>query len=227
MNEISIFVDESGGQNGHSKYYALTLVFHDQSNNIAKTLYEHERGLAIRGLANLPFHAGPILNGHDEYEGLDFKTRKSYFSLFFMDVQKMPIAYHTFVYKRNDVGDSAKLTARMKRDLISLFFDKLDYFQSFDKVKIYYDNGQEMVAHALHGAVEYAISKESILFRKTKASDFMLAQAADLFCTLEITALKYRNKEATNTDYKMFGSARDFKTNYMKAAKRKRLYRQS
>lgn len=28
---LSIFADESGGQNGTSKYYLLTLVLHDQS----------------------------------------------------------------------------------------------------------------------------------------------------------------------------------------------------
>ena len=111
----------------------------------------------------------------------------------------------------------------MKRDIITLLFDNLEFFQSYDKVKIYYDNGQEIVAHALRGAVEYALSKESILFRKTNAADFMLAQAADMLCTLELTAEKYRNKEASRTDIKMFGNAHAFKNNYMKAIKRKRL----
>lgn len=31
---LSIFADESGGQNGTSKYYLLTLVFHDQAQTI-------------------------------------------------------------------------------------------------------------------------------------------------------------------------------------------------
>lgn len=68
MSEISIFVDESGGQDGHSKYYVLTLVFHNQSLSIEEQLHEHKRGLAIRGFADIPFHAGPILTGHDDYE---------------------------------------------------------------------------------------------------------------------------------------------------------------
>ena len=223
MSEISIFVDESGGQDGHSKYYVLTLVFHDQSLSIEEQLYEHKRGLAIRGFADIPFHAGPILTGHDDYEHMDFKTRKSYFTLFFMDIQKLPITYQTFLYKRKEVGGSTQLATKMKRDVITLLFDNLEFFQSYDKVKIYYDNGQEIVAHALRGAVEYALSKESVLFRKTNAADFMLAQAADMLCTLELTAEKYRNKEATRSDIKMFGNAHAFKNNYMKAIKRKRL----
>lgn len=163
------------------------------------------------------------MTGHDDFEYMDFETRKSYLTLFFISVQKLPITYQTFLYKRKEVGDSTRLAIKMKRDIITLLFDNLEFFQSYDKVKIYYDNGQEIVAHALRGAVEYALSKESVLFRKTNAADFMLAQAADMLCTLELTAEKYRNKEATRTDIKMFGNAHAFKNNYMKAIKRKRL----
>ena len=35
MAECSIFVDESGGQRGHSKYYGITLVLHNQADDIA------------------------------------------------------------------------------------------------------------------------------------------------------------------------------------------------
>lgn len=80
-----------------------------------------------------------------------------------------------------------------------------------------------MVSSALHAAVEYALSKESVLYRKTKSSDFLLSQAADMICTLELTACKFHNHESTSTDEKMFGSASSFKNNYMKAVKRKRL----
>ena len=71
-------------------------------------------------------------------------------------------------------------------------------------------DGMEDVAHAVHGAVEYTLSKNGLMYRKTCASEFMLAQAADLLCTLELTALKYKNGEATRTDEKFFGSASTF-----------------
>lgn len=84
LGEIGIFVDESGGQGGRSKYYVLTLVFHDQGKDIAPELKKYREGLAMRKLKELPFHAGPLMNGHDEYGGMDFSTRKSYFALFFL-----------------------------------------------------------------------------------------------------------------------------------------------
>ena len=71
MSEVRIFVDESGGQGGDSKYYVLTMLFHDQADDIAPIIDCHRKGLAERGLLDLPFHAGPLMNGHDQYEGIE------------------------------------------------------------------------------------------------------------------------------------------------------------
>ena len=119
------------------------------------------------------------------------------FSLFFLTLQHLPITYQSFLYRRSELAGADGLAARMKQDIVNLLFDELEYFQSFDKVKVYYDDGQNMVASALHAAVEYALSKESVLYRKTKSSDFLLSQAADMICTFELTACKFHNHEST------------------------------
>ncbi len=225
MGEISIFVDESGDQGGMSKYYALTLVFHDQSHSLEPCLGEHLKGLRARGLRDIPFHANPILNGHDAYKNMDFSTRKAYFMLFFQDVQHLPISYHAFLYRRKEYPDRESLAGRMKRDVVNFLFDNLDYFQSFGEIKIYYDNGQDMVAQVLREAIGYALSKNGLLYRTARADRFTLSQAADMLCTLELTAVKYERGEQTRTDEMMFGSARAFKRNYFKAARRMRLSR--
>lgn len=51
--------------------------------------------------------------------------------------------------------------------------------------------------------------------------DYRLEQAADLMCTIELTALKFKAGENTETDHKMFGDWRSFKQNYLKALRRK------
>lgn len=35
MHELSVFVDESGNMGEDSRYYLLTLLFHDQSDDIS------------------------------------------------------------------------------------------------------------------------------------------------------------------------------------------------
>lgn len=221
--DLSIFVDESGGQGGHSRYYVLTLVFHSQSDDIASQMERYRLGLKARGLEDVPFHAGPLMTGHDEYEGMDLRVRKSYFSLFFLMLQHLPIRYQSFVYRRSEFATGDDLAARMRRDVTNLLFDRLAFFQSFQTVKVYYDDGQQIVARALHAAVEYVLSSGSLMYRKTRATDFVLAQAADMLCTLELTARKFEDGASTRTDEKFFGSPRNFRRNYLKIVRRKRL----
>ena len=38
MRELSVFVDESGDLGGESKYYLLALVFHDQADDLRRTI---------------------------------------------------------------------------------------------------------------------------------------------------------------------------------------------
>lgn len=175
------------------------------------------------GLKISPLHAGPLLTGHDSYGGMDIKDRKGCLTMFFQLLQHLPIRYATFVYRRSELVSDDAFVSRMRRDVVGLIFDNLEYFQAFDEVKVYYDNGQEIVAEALRGAIEYAISKDSLLYRKTRSTDYVLEQVADMLCTLESTAVKFRNKEATRTDAKFFGDAHSFKNNYMKSMKRKRM----
>ena len=57
MAEISIFADESGEQGFQSKYYALTLVFHDQSEPVIPMFEGYEQTLRDAGLPDIHSHA--------------------------------------------------------------------------------------------------------------------------------------------------------------------------
>ncbi|MBQ9002641.1 MAG: DUF3800 domain-containing protein [Eggerthellaceae bacterium] len=223
MADCSIFIDETGGQSGHSRYYAITLVFHDQSIDLTGTIAKYEAALKVRNLADIPFHGSPCMNGHDEYENLSLESRKSMFVAFFVLLQHLPIRYRTFLYKRKELPSEQAFVTRMRKDIIMCLYDELEYFQSFDSVKIYYDGAQAIVRQSVRGAVEYALSKSGTVFRTASPAEYRLAQAADMICTLELTAQKYRAHETTRTDEKFFGNAGAFKNNYMKSLKRKRL----
>ena len=223
QTECSIFVDETGSEGGRSRYYALTLVFHEQADDIETAVAKYEAALRDRGLDNLPFHASPLLNGHDQYSGLDISVRKSMFMAFFIMLRHLPIRYRTFMYRQSEYAGRAELFTRLRKDMTAFLFDGLAWFQSFDVVKIYYDDGQKVVTQSLHAAVEYVLSRKSLLYRNASPSEYRLAQAADMLCTLELTAQKFRAREATRTDEKFFGSAGAFRNNFMKIIKRKRL----
>ena len=82
MREPSIFVDESGSDGLSDRHYLLTVVMHDQSENIADSVAAYEGALCAKELPNIPFHASPLMNGKDWYSELDLRTRKMLLSSF-------------------------------------------------------------------------------------------------------------------------------------------------
>lgn len=140
--ELSIFVDESGDRGGKARYYLLTPVFHDQADSISEAVTGHEAKLTRADLPNITFHSKPLMNGHKDYEFLGLEQRKAMLAYFSSFARKLPISYITFVYRRSQFEDSARLMERMGRDISSAMVEHLGFFQPFDDVKVYYDNGQ-------------------------------------------------------------------------------------
>ena len=191
-------------------------MFHEQDSGIDKQTELYENALHDKGLPDIPLHTSPLLNGHDDYEGMDIQDRKRLLQAFFTMLQHMPIKHHAFSYKKSDFKSDAALITRMKRDVVNLVFDNLEYLQRFDKVKAYYDDGQYVVTKFLHDAVEHALASNAVMHKDGSPKDYRLAQAADLICTLELTALKFEAKEHTKTDGRFSGAFGSFKKNYLK-----------
>lgn len=159
MRELSIFVDESGSDGLSDRHYLLTVVMHDQSESIADSIAAYEGALRAKGLPDIPFHASPLMNGKDQYSGLDLRTRKMLLGSFRVFFRHMPVRYHTFAYATKQFASLDKLAGTMRRDLVNFLFDNLAELQSYDMVKVYYDNGQHSIAESLHRAVEYALRR--------------------------------------------------------------------
>ena len=224
MREISIFVDESGDAGETSRFYLITLVFHEQNLNISNVIAVYEQDLARRNMADIPMHLGPLMNGNDDYKFLTIAERKQYLSCFRILVEHMPFSYITLAYEKAHFNDEiAKLLMRMKRDLTQFLFDRFEYLSRFEAVKVYYDNGQSVVAEAIHDAVEYVLAKNAIIYKDASPRDYRLFQVADYICSLELIDAKYSCGAQSNTDERFFGAYGSFKKNWLKKLRRKRL----
>lgn len=75
---LSIFIDESGDFGfikDASKYYLITMVFHDQKLNISSNI-EKIKGKPV-------FHAGPIIRREPPFQDSTIEERKKYFNQYF------------------------------------------------------------------------------------------------------------------------------------------------
>lgn len=224
MSELSIFVDESGDfgtYEPHAPFYLFTLVFHNQDNSIAEQINHLEHSLADLGLDSKHcFHAGPIIRREEDYQNFSISERRKCLNKILTFAKSSDITYITFSVEKKHFSDSLQLTVALSKKLSSFIRDEYAFFNAFDKIIVYYDNGQVELNKLL--ASVFAIMLPQAEFRKVMPADYRLFQVADLFCTLELVCLKDEYYILSKSEETFFGSMRDMKKNYLKPMYKKR-----
>lgn len=81
-----------------------------------------------------------------------------------------------------------KVEARMARGLSLFLRENLRFFQSFERIIRYYDNGQKQITRMLNSVLATELVEYDI--RRVLPKDYKLFQAADLICTLTLIDAK-------------------------------------
>lgn len=223
MGDLSVFIDESGDTGSVSRYYLVTLVMHDQRDSVEMRDKAYRIHLANSNLPDLPFHFSPLMNGHGSYAVASLDVRKALLAKFRRFAENLPFKYRTFAYEKSHFESPGSLQEKLSQELTGYLQINLDYFQTFSQIKIYYDNGQSVVTHAIRRAFVKALGDKAVVFRLVDPESFRLFQLADYLCGLELAALKYDRKQQTATDGIFFGGSTAFKKNYLKKIRKKRL----
>lgn len=224
MNELSIFVDESGDfgtYEPHTPFYLFTLVFHKQSNSIEEQISHLEHGLADIGFdVKHCFHAGPIIRREEDYQNLSIIERRKCLNRILTFAKSCDISYITFSVEKRHMSDSLSLIVVLSKQLSTFIRDEYAFFAQFDKIIIYYDNGQVELNKLL--ASVFTVMLPQVEFRKVMPADYRLFQVADLFCTLELIGHKDESHIMSKSEEAFFGSMRDMRKNYLKPMYKKR-----
>lgn len=221
MEELSIFIDESGDVGCVSDFYLVSLVFHEQRFDIGENIRLYELALREHGLDRMPFHFNPLINGNDDYRWQGIQRRKQQLHAFVTFFEHLPITHKVFVYDKKMAKGFDGLATAIERDLKVFLFDHLGYIQKFDVVKIYYDGGQSVVTRAVHQAIASCISREAIEYKDATAGRYRLSQVADYVCGIELTKLKFERHLETKTDAAFFGAYGNFKKSFYKKLRKK------
>lgn len=99
MKELSIFIDESGdfGEYDHkSPYYIITMVFHNQSDDIAPAIEKLNTELSYLGLGDICIHTGPIIRKEEIYVNMDVVKRRRIFNKMIAFLRQTDIKYKSF-----------------------------------------------------------------------------------------------------------------------------------
>lgn len=222
---LSIFIDESGDFgpfDPHAPFYLVTMVLHEQDEPIAEGIQILENHVQNLGFdAHHAIHTGPLIRRESIYYNHTIEERRQLFNSLFHFARRAPIHYISVCVLKRECRDIINLTAKLSRAISDILRKYESYFTCFDRIIVYYDNGQVELTKILTSV--FASLFSHVEFRKVQPVDYKLFQVADLICTLELLAAKKETTQFSSSENNFFGSVRDFKKNYLKNIQKKLL----
>ena len=123
-------------------------------------------------------------------------------------------SFKCFHIEKKHIADTVEASGKLSKQLASFIRENYTDFLTYDKIKVYYDNGQIELTRILSLVLNALLPK--VEFRRVIPSDYRLFQVADLICTLELERLKMENKMISKHELEFWGKESEFKKNYLK-----------
>ncbi len=224
MKELSVFIDESGDFGEITErpaYYLVTLLFHDQMNDIASNVKKLEESTKNSGFAFEYIHTGPVIRREDVFAGLSIDERRKLLFKMLNFIASSPITYEVTVVNRKEAPDKITLSGRLGREISNVIEKHKAFFNSFDKIIVYYDNGQIELGAILNTV--FSIHFANVEFRKAEPQKYRLLQAADFICSMELLKIKKDENRLSKSEKQFFYKPQELKKSFFKTVDKKRL----
>lgn len=211
MKRLNIFVDETG-EFGFGKYaselYGVSFTFHEQDDDITNELLNLNKRLEFIGYTNM-IHMADLIMRRGEYTSFDIKKRKSIFNSIYEFSKRIPVKYHTIIVEKKYANNSKILRKKLVVELDNLLKDNENYFNKFDKIVMYYDNGQEILGTILDSVFSRFENFEHRIHFDHKEK--RLFQVSDMLTFIDKYDYKYKNKISFTKGEKYFFSTNDIR----------------
>ena len=220
-----MFVDESGSFDASvdsSRFYIVCMVFHDQSSGIEEAISWLNASLINSGIdADRAIHAGPLVRMEEPYRKLRREERRLIFAKLLAFTRNIDIAYKCFCIDKRWIDSADKLHDALLQQMMAYLVVRADEFNEYDRVKVYYDNGQAPVSKVLKEAFSIYSSKTEFV-PDVKPENYRLFQVADMICALELVRHKLEvNGHLDAVEDKFFYGERGLRKNYLRAIQAK------
>ena len=208
---LNIFVDESGDFGfikGSSDLYAVSFTLHESADSIQnelKYLNEKLTGLNYNGMIHLAY----LVAKRGDYSHFKLERRKSIFWAIFYFSSRVKVKLKTIVIDKKYINKKMQLNVALAREIGQFINDNKEYLESFDKIVIYYDNGQETLATILDAifATNPKVERR-VDFDHTKKRLF---QVSDMLTVIDKMDYKRKNKIPFTKAEKYFFTGKDFR----------------
>ncbi len=225
IKNLSVFIDESGDFGDYSytsPYYMVSMVFHDQRIDISEDISTLDRHIRELGFPPHAVHMGPLIRRESIYTRYsDENKRASLINAMYHFTRKLDIHYLCPYICKTENQNSIELYGKLSHEISSQLREHIDFLNSYDKIIIYYDNGQHELTKVITSVFNTLF--DNVELRKVIPTDYKLFQVADLICTWELLALKASKGSFSSSENRFFNSPSSFLRNRYKLIARKKL----
>ena len=124
-----------------------------------------------------------------------------------------------FLFSKKIYKNPYRLQAQISRELNDFIVLNKKYLDGFDKINIYYDNGQHELTKILNAV--FALNLNNYELKLVLPVDYKLFQIADMVCALTLTNEKIKKHGLSRSEEYIFHSKKDFKKDFFKDLIRK------
>ena len=211
IKRLNIFIDESGDfgfTKGSSELYGVSFTLHESNNSIKNELdYLNKRleDLKYNGMIHLAY----LVAKRGDYSHFNLEKRKSIFWSIFYFSHRVKVKLKTVIIDKKYLNKKSQLNMALAREISQFVADNREYIESFDKVVIYYDNGQETLATILDTIfATNPIVERRIEFDHTQKRLF---QVSDMLTVIDKLEYKRKNNIPFTKAEEYFFNGKDFR----------------
>ena len=204
MKRLNIFVDETGEfgfGTGASELYGVSFTFHEHNDDIMPELLKLNERLDKIGYTNM-IHMADLIMHRGDYVNFNIDTRKSIFKSIYHFSRKIPVKYHTIIIDKKYTDNSRILRQKLSTDINKMIKENESYFEKFDEIVMYYDNGQETLGIILDSIFSRFEGFEHRVDFDHKEK--RLFQVSDMLTYIDKFDYKYKNKMSFTRGEKYF-----------------------
>lgn len=193
MKRLNIFVDETGEfgfGKGSSEFYGVSFTFHEHNDDIMSELEKLNNRLDRIGYTNM-IHMADLIMRRGDYSNFDIKKRKSIFNAIYQFSRRILVKYHTIIIAKKYADTSIILRQQLSIQINKMIKDHEKYFNKFDTIVLYYDNGQETLGIILDSIfLRFDGFEHRVNFNHKEKRLF---QVSDMLTYMDKCAYKHKN----------------------------------
>lgn len=216
-----MFIDESGDFGDYDykgPYYIISMVLHDQDKDLSPLFQQFDHTLTETALKRNFVHMGPLIRREYEYTALSVEERRQIYHRMRTFVDRTDLLYKCFVVEKKHLSNNLELNTKLAKQMSEFIKQNFPYFNHFDKIKIYYDNGQSGVMGII--STVFTVLFNNAEMKMALQKDYKMLQAADFICTMTLAELKLQHHALSPSERRVLGDDREIKKT-LKKLKRK------